>query len=242
MNKVILYIQRGKGNGLLLLLLTAVILVVWVFFPFRQNFKRDYAQLQPQLLRAADDLLPVTVQGGKIVNPIDVYKEFDFNFGQNADAANVFSIVFDTRDGESQVTSDKVWFFITRDMLYLPLVKKKIIFQDGVFDKTKFAQLLQSFNSAFPLIFFIIVVAFSGFLFCILLLQCLALAWCTKGLLKVLKKTVEVDFSVLMRLSTIVLVVAEILMFNVNFGIFPRLIIELLCVWLFITKYEKELV
>ena len=242
MNKVILYIRNGKGKGLLLLLLAAVILAFLVFFPFRQNFKRDYAQLQPQMLRVADDLLPVTVHGGKIVDPIGVYKEFELNFGQNTDDANIFSIVFDTREEASQVTSDKVWLFVTRDMLYFPLMKKKITFQDGVFDKAKFTQLLQTLNSVFPLIFFIMVVIFSGFLFCILLLQCLILAWCSKELLKVLKKTVEIDFSVLMRMSVIVVLVVEILLLNVNFGILQRLIIELLCVLLFITKYNKELV
>lgn len=75
MEKLVNYVKNGKGIGLLFLLASATIVTLLFVMVFR-NF---YSSFSPEMLKAADELLPITVKNGQIVNPADTYKEIGVN-------------------------------------------------------------------------------------------------------------------------------------------------------------------
>lgn len=77
MEKIKLYIRRGKGIGLLFLLASAVLATMFLMI----SLKSAYTEIKPEVVLVANEFLPITVKGGKIVEPANAYKRIELDFG-----------------------------------------------------------------------------------------------------------------------------------------------------------------
>lgn len=64
MEKIKLYIRRGKGIGLLFLLASAVLATMFLMI----SLKSAYTEIKPEVVLVANEFLPITVKGGKSSN------------------------------------------------------------------------------------------------------------------------------------------------------------------------------
>lgn len=235
MDKFINYIKGGKGNGLIFLLAAAVL--VTIFFVF--TIKQVYTDAKPRILLAAEDLLPITVEGGKVVSPADTYKTLELKLDERD--KNSFLVVLDTKSDNIEVSTDKTGLFISKDMLYLvtPNEVKKISFVDGVFDMARFTDIM---NQAIGMFSLIVSVVSVGVLFLVFLVKSLIVAGIGKFMYKVEKKEDVVDFSLLMRVGSVFVAAVEFLFLSIGFiggymlSGMTRLILEIVLLWLFCKK------
>ncbi|MBR2274373.1 MAG: DUF1189 family protein [Alphaproteobacteria bacterium] len=240
MEKIVAYILSGKGKGLLFLFAAAVV----VTFAGMLALKQFYGEFRPQLLLVADEFLPITVEKGKIVQPLGVYKKVDLKFDESADNADVLPIVLDTQQESSEVPMAKMGVFIMQDMIYAisPNKIQRIQLTDGVWTKSKIEEMLNSFVGMFSLLISVLMI---GFLFVIMLIKTLIVAGIGKLLLKPMQLLNKFDFSILMRLSAVAVATIEIaaialsLLIGVGFGILSRLLLAVLLIMLFLYRQRK---
>ena len=238
MNKILNYIRNGKGFGLLFLLAAAVLITIVIM----GVMKNQYTAFRPQLINTMDEFLPMTVQGGQIVSPENTYKKVDLKFGENDDNAETVSIVLDTRAEATDVSFDKVGLYIMKDVMYVvsPSRIERLPLKDGVWDKQSTEELLDYVISVLWLVSSVVVVIM---LFVIFLIKTLFLAWLGKLGLKISGKLEAYNFGYLMRLSAIVMAVLETVFLTLGMFLpvtgWQRFIIELVLVWLFISR-EKS--
>ena len=235
MEKFVNYIRNGKGNGLIFLLAAAVL--VTIFFVF--TIKQLYTDVKPRVLLAAEDLLPISIEGGKIVSPADTYKTLELKIDERD--KDSFLIVLDTKNDNVEIPTNRTGVFITKDMLYLvtPNEVKKITFIDGVFDIEQFTGMM---NQAIGMVSLIISIVSVGVLFVVFLVKTFIVAGVGKLIYRAEKKENVVDFSLLMRLSSVLVAVVEFLFLTIGFsggymlsGL-VRLVFEVGFLWLFFKK------
>ncbi len=202
MEKIMQYIKAGKGRGLIFLLAAAVVIsFVGIIF-----LKQIYNSAEPKFMLVADEFLPITVQEGKIVNPIDTYKKVDFKFGNVLDNSDVLPIVLDTRKETSTIPEAKLGIFIMTDIVYIisPNKIEKFYLPDGVWDKDAVKNYFDSFISTVSLFIAGLLVAI---LFLFLLIKTIIIAWLSELWLKAMKKTNLPDFAAFMRLSAVIVAI-----------------------------------
>lgn len=235
MEKFIDYVKGGKGNGFIFLLAAAVLVTIF----FVLIIKNLYTDVKPRILLAAEDLLPITVEGGKIVSPADTYKTLELKLDERD--TDSFLVVLDTKNDNLEVSTQKAGMFITKEMLYLvtPNEVKKVAFEDGVFDMARFTDMINQAVGIFSLVISVVSV---GVLFLVFLIKTLIVAGIGKLMYKVEKKEELADFSLLMRLSSVLVACVEFLFLAIGFaggyvltGIM-RLMLEILLLWLFFKK------
>jgi len=235
MEKFINYIKNGKGNGLIFLLAAAVL--VTIFFVFM--IKQLYTDIRPRILLAAEDLLPISVEGGKIISPVDTYKTLELKLDEKD--KDSFLVVLDTKSEHIDISTNKSGLFITKDMLYLvtPNEVKKVTLVDGVFDMPRFTDMMNQAAGAFSLVLSVVCV---GVLFLVFLVKTLIVAGLGKLIYKAENKERTIDFSVLMRMGAVLVAGVEFLFFAIGFAGgymlsgMVRLVIEVLFIWLLFKK------
>lgn len=235
MDKFINYIKTGKGNGLIFLLASAVLVTIFFIFIVKQL----YTDVKPRILLAAEDLLPITIEGGKVVSPADAYKTLEFKLDESDKGS--FLIVLDTKNESTEISADKTGLFIFKDMLYLvtPNEIKKVSYADGVFDMNRFTDMLNQIVGMFSLILSVVSV---GVLFLVFLIKSVIVAGVGKLICKTEKKEDVIYFSVLMRGSSVFVAVVEFLFLTVGFisgymlSGMVRLILEALLLLVFFKK------
>ena len=114
MEKIKLYIRRGKGIGLLFLLASAVLATMFLMI----SLKSAYTEIKPEVVLVANEFLPITVKGGKIVEPANAYKRIELDFGGKGEKKDLFPVVLDTRNEVSSVPTEPQGLFITTDTVY----------------------------------------------------------------------------------------------------------------------------
>ena len=241
MEKIIQYIKHGKGYGFLFLLAAAVI----VSFLGLITLKHTYGEFRPQLMLIADEFLPITVKDGKIVEPIGVYKKLDLKFGDNENNKDVVPVVLDTRAESSEVPSDKLGIFIMTDIIYMVTASKidRLEFVDGKYDKVWAEDFLNKYSHLFFILATVLVI---GLFFIIAVIKTLIVAWVEKLIFKNSKKPELTDFSLLMRLSAVLVAGIEIIMILLNFatgisiGNLVRILIVILLGYLFLNREEQQ--
>ncbi|MBP3688121.1 MAG: DUF1189 family protein [Alphaproteobacteria bacterium] len=238
MLQIINYIKKGKGVGLLIVLAAAVLSTIILMLSGRYV----YSQARPQIMLIAQDFLPITVKDGKVVNPVGTYKRNDLGFGK---PGGVFPIVLDTREEISQLPTAKQGLFLMRDKIYTvsPTQKRIFTWEDGVWDTERFETVLDYFSG---IVFGILAIIGAAVFFLMYLFK----TWLVSVLgligVKVMKKDEIFDFSVLMRLSAVLVCVMEIISFALNtvlaFSIPGKMIFFLAVAleWLFIGREKAD--
>ena len=240
MEKIVNYIKSGKGNGLLFLLATALIVTIfWMFL-----FKQIYNGIKPQLLLAADEFLPITVENSQVKEPLDSYKRVDILFGSKEETNKIFPIILDTREEPESFTNIPMGLFIDRKNINIkfPSEIKVIPWQDGVWDKSIAEDFLDYFSSTFSFIISILMVIL---LSVFLAIKTFIVAILGKYIVKPLLKDNSTDFSPFMRLSAILVSLTELVLLGLSFltglriGIFPQIFIVLILFYGFFLQQKN---
>ena len=205
MEKFVQYVKAGKGRGLIFLLAAAVI----ISFMDVVFLKQIYRDVEPQIMLAADEILPITVQEGKVVDPVGAYKRVDLKFGDKQDDTDVLPVVLDTREEKSTMPEAKTGIFVMTDVVYMisPRKIERFYLPDGVWDKDEFKKYVDSFVSMLSLVVTVIMVCF---FFLFMFLKTLLVAWLSKVGLKTMQKADLSDFAGFMRLSAIVVAILDV--------------------------------
>ena len=210
MEKIANYIKNGKGNGLMFLLAAAVLVSIL----FVLMIKDIYAEVKPRVLLVAEDILPINVQNGEIVDPVGEYKELELKLDNKGEDS--FRIVLDTKDENAEVPSNKLGLYITKHMLYLitPNEVKRVSYTDGFFDMSKFTEMMNQAIGIFSLILSIVSV---GVLFVVFLIKAVIVGSVGRLIFKTKKIDVSSDFSLVMRASSICVAIMELCFFTIGF-------------------------
>ena len=148
MEKIINYVKNGKGIGILFLLAASVIIALIMMF----SIKDIYSTLRPQASLIAEDILPLTIQNHKIVNPSNTYKRLYLTIGDtNADKFS-FPVVLDTRHEASQMPQGKQGLYIMTDAVYMiaPTQIRRFEYQNnGIIDMEMFETFADYISSTF---------------------------------------------------------------------------------------------
>lgn len=205
MEKIKTYIKNGKGLGFLFLLASAVLMTIFVIFLLKQT----YNEMRPKVMLVADEILPITVSGGKITNPLDVYKRVDVQLGNDNDASDVFPVVLDTKSETTEMPKAEVGLFVMRDVVYLLMEDevKRFPLKDGNMTKSVLEEKLDAVLGVFSLAVSMVLIAI---LFVFSLLETVVLAGLGGFLLKIFKTEKVFSFDVLMRLSAVMVAVIEV--------------------------------
>ena len=211
MKNILNYIAKGKGYGLVFLLASSIVIAtVYVFI-----FKNLCKEVEPSLFLVAEDILPITVKDGKIVEPENEYKDLDLKITPTES----LKVVLDTREDVIK-NRDKYGFYISKDGLFVSISgdMKKIELGDGVIDIEKFKSWYNTFIGAVGVYNSIIAIVAS---FIIALFKVLAILLCCMVNKKIAKDKILLSNEQIMRLSSIWVAGVEVLLliFKVLLGV-----------------------
>ena len=211
MKNILNYIAKGKGYGLVFLLASSIVIaLVYVFI-----FKNLCKEVEPSLFLVAEDILPITVKDGKVVEPVNKYKDLDLKVTQNES----LKVVLDTRD-EVVKNIDKYGFYISKEGLSVAINGeiRKIELVDGVIDIEKFKSWYNVFIGAVGVYNSIIAIVAS---FVIALFKVLMILLCCVINKKFAKDKILLSNEQIMRLASIWVAGAEVLLllFKVLLGV-----------------------
>ena len=179
------------------------------------RFKSLCKELEPSLFLVAEDVLPITVKDGKVVEPENTYKNLDWNFSQNKS----LKVVLDTK---VDVINDKDEYgiYISKDGLFISIYNdiKKIELSDGMFDFEKFKEWYKVFMGAVGVYSSIVVILVSFFS---ALFKVFGIWGCCFINKKFAKDKILLSNEQIMRLSSVWVagVEAVLILFNVLFGV-----------------------
>lgn len=114
MKKIINYIVNGQGLGVKYLAVLALVLGL-VFGVFIKVYGQDGVPYAQQI---SDQLLPIEVVDGQIVNPEDTYKVVHLQFGEEANPYPI-PLVLDTTSDDLDLNSLDPGAYITRSNIYV---------------------------------------------------------------------------------------------------------------------------
>lgn len=206
MEKFVNYVRNGKGIGLLFMLAASVIVTIFMLL-VAKNF---YGEMRPQALMVANDFLPITVKGGKIVEPADTYKRVNLKFGNTGTKKDYFSVVLNTREEAKALPRGEQGIYIYKDMLSVVSQRKTQSYelQDGVWDKDSVEKLL---DSVIGVLSGVIGVVLIGILFVVCLFKTFMAAALGFLAAKVLNRAKQFDMQALMRFCAVGISALEVL-------------------------------
>ena len=193
---------------MLFLLATAVLSALVVTISLRNV----YAEVKPDVLLVADEFLPLTFKGGKIVQPADAYKKIDVDLGGKGREEDIFPIVLDTKhDAATFVPAGDKGLFILSDTIYSlsggEIRRVSLATQaDGLFTADEFTKML---NNAAGVVSSLVSVGLVVLSFLLYLLKAWLIALLLRLGQKLSKKEVLPQFLQLMRLSAVIVAVLE---------------------------------
>lgn len=213
MNTILQYIKNGKGFGFVFILAVAVLMVIPQVF----NLKKAYNEAQPKIMLVAEDFLPITVKNSKIIEPVGVYKRIDLAFDSEEKTFQSFPVVLNTKDDKFDATDEKFGLFIMSDMVYLISQNKiqKFELKDGLIDKTKFGEMLETASGVFSVVYSIVFIL-TFFVFAVV--KVLLAVLFGNIFLRIQKRRDEYNFPLLMRLCSMLIAFISLLL-NVFFPV-----------------------
>ena len=114
MEKIMNYIVRGQGLGIKFLLLFSLISTIILSVNIK-NISDEY--FVPAAQEAANAILPIKVENGEIVEPLNVVKKHTITFGENEDAEHL-DITLDTTAYDLDLSDLSEGVYITRTSVY----------------------------------------------------------------------------------------------------------------------------
>jgi len=236
MQRIKSYIISGKGLGFLFLLAAAVLVTMFMMFILKQT----YNEVRPQVMLVADEILPITVSGGKIVVPQDVYKRVDIKFGDHEEQSEVFPVVLDTKSENAELPKAKMGLFIMKDVIYWVMEDevKRYPLHDGEMTKPVLEEKLDTILGMFSLVCSLILILV---LFGFSLIEAVVLAGLGGFFLKMNKADDKFSFETRMRLSAVIVAAVEIIgcilsLLGMSLMLGGQFAVALLCVILFLYK------
>ena len=240
MNKLINYILRGKGLGLMFLLASSVMIASF----YLCMFKLACSDFKPAVVLVAEEVLPIKVENGKIVEPYNEYKETGIKIGKDKEKNDEIKVVLDTRD---DVVYDKFddGIYITKDGFVASINKKskKVELSDGVFDIEKFKGWLDGYLAVVSGVLAIVIIGAS---FVGGLIKCLVAMLIMKWVVKT-KLEDALDKNQLMRLCALVVAAFELLSIILLIGLDVSIsgivlyLIILACIFIAVDKIIKQM-
>ena len=218
MKKIISYIAQGRGIGLKYLALLALILGILGGIGTKV-IATDGIPLAQQV---ADQLLPIKVVNGQIVEPQETYKVVHLRFGANEDAYPI-PIVLDTTSDMLDINLLDQGAYITRSYLYMINEHEARTYKlDGDFELIQ-KDYTAEFTSFINWTAFLVGVFIFAGLFVFYFLMALFFSF-VAGLIAASRK-ISLDFNAKMRLSSVALIACVLLFWvlrlaaNVNVNI-----------------------
>lgn len=114
MGKIINYIAKGQGLGIKYLLLFAFIITIIFSINIKSVGDETFV---PMLQGIADEFLPIKVENGEIVEPLNVVKKHTVTVGED-ESSESFDIIMDTTTYNLDPTELKRGIYITRSAVY----------------------------------------------------------------------------------------------------------------------------
>jgi len=211
MEKIVNYVKSGKGNGLIFLLATAVLGTIFMLLILKQV----YSDFRPKVVANISEILPITVENGKVVQPLDVYKRVEIKLDELNSENSVFPIVLDTKEAVSELPKEKTGLFVMRDIIYLitPNEIKRINLKDGTWTTESIGEFLDYFSN---MISFVVAGVMIVVFFVFALLKTLAAAFISKWGVEYFYKKEQNNWGVFMRLNA--LLISFIELFSIVIG------------------------
>ena len=206
MNKILNYIQNGRGLGLKVLLILTLIISVYVSV----TVKTGGTDLIPYAQQIADQMLPVKVENGVIVNPVNTVRTATLG-----DSGFRLPFILDTTTDTLDTSKLSQGVYISRTTLYTVNNNEvRIKKLQGSFDlpQQDYTDFFNSVLNWVAVISFIIVMVF-GFLS--YFITCLIYSWCAVLIAKLTKNSYSFDQR--MRLSVVCFVATEIIFIPLSF-------------------------
>lgn len=210
MNKVLNYIYKGKGVGAIILLFVSVI-----FAGFIGIMSRRVADMSvPYIQMVADDVLPLMVDNGTVINPVGVKKVFPIFVD---DKEMQYSFIFDTTTDTLDEANSESGVYLTRTHLYAVNkqkgeIKSQKLQGSFMLEKKDYTQLLKSKIKWIVITIFAISTVC---LFAMYFILNIFYAYCTSIATKITNK--QLNFDTKMRLSAICFSVVLLVSFALNF-------------------------
>ena len=111
MNKIFNYVNQGRGIGAFPIFVLAFMATMY----FCINAKFVLTDSIPHIQQAADEILPIVIENGKITTPQNTIKEINL-LGKNASVS--FPFVLDTTQDNLRTDTLKDGVYLTRSYLY----------------------------------------------------------------------------------------------------------------------------
>lgn len=240
MEKIFFYIKQGRGRGFIFLLAAAVLMTLLLMF----SVKQMYSAVQPQILMVADEILPITVQEGKVVSPENAYKRLEINFGEDEKSKELFPIVLDTRGENVHVPEEKQGLFILRDKVYVVTQGQihRYDLKDGVIDRAVFEKFLDYMVNSFSVVVSLFMI---GIFFVMLLAKTLIVSGLCVAGEKVFHWS-KSPFDSLLRLSSLLVAVVDVIAIGLSllsgfmFPPFFKITVALAFAWLFLYSQQNN--
>lgn len=240
MNKIVYYVLRGKGIGLMFLLASSV-MIASIYLCM---FKLACNDFKPAVMLVAEEVLPIKVEKGQIVEPSNVYKETGIKIDEDKEKKDEIKVVLDTRE---DVVYDKFdnGIYITKDSFVAAFNQsvKKVGLSDGVHDVEKFKGWLDGYLVVLSVVLSIMIIVFS---FVLSLIKSLVAMLLMKWVVKT-KFEGALDKNQLMRLCAIVVAGFEILSVVLSLGLniyisgFVFYLLILACIFIVADKIIKQI-
>lgn len=197
MKKIINYIAGGQGLGIKFIALLALLLS----FVFGATVKVMGSDAVPYAQQIADQMLPIKVVNGQIVEPADTYKVVHLRFNEDSDPYPI-PLVLDTTSDVLDINMLDPGIYVTRSNIYFAKeheVRTYKLANDNFelprSDYTGFFWSVLNWTAVFVFVF-----AFAA-MFLLYFVLCLFYSVCAVPLAAILGK--KTDFDSRMRLSTV---------------------------------------
>ena len=199
MKKIINYIAGGQGLGIKFTALLALLLSI----VFGATVKVMGSDAVPYAQQIADQMLPIKVVNGQIVEPADTYKVVHLRFNEDSDPYPI-PLVLDTTSDVLDINMLDPGIYVTRSNIYFAKeheVRTYKLANDNFelprSDYTGFFRSVLNWTAVFVFVF-----AFAA-MFLLYFVLCLFYSVCAVPLAAILGK--KTDFDSRMRLSTVAL-------------------------------------
>jgi len=195
MLKLINYIKNGKGIGAIWLLILGAVLAFYTAFKVNKSLPLAIPYVQD----LADEFLPIKIEDGKIVDPVETIKKHEYQLGKDH-----LTLTLDTTKDVLEEQDMMQGIYVTRSYIYTingKEVRRQALQGSYNIEKRDYTPLLQKIVN-----WVVWGIALIGpfFNFVLFLIAVLIYAFCT-GLACVLNK-VSLDFKRKMRLNTVLFI------------------------------------
>lgn len=198
MSKILNYISAGKGIGALLLLAFSFVVTV-IFAVYIRVMGTDLIPIAQDI---ADQILPIRVENGRVVEPADTYKTARLHLEDGS--SYKLPIVIDTRKDTLNTSNLRQGIYLSRTAIYsVNRNQTKIIRLEGSFDLPQ-ADYSNVFRSALNWVSVFTAIFGAAFMFMFYFILTLFYAGCSVLLTSLAAK--KMDFDQRMRLASVSLV------------------------------------